>query len=146
RSIDGDAKGHGLATRITLAPIHTDDTVLHFGTAFVTTHPETEVDIDTPPESHVTDHDFVNTGGLGHVHRVNKLGLEAAWRRGPVSVQGEWMRTAIKRNRGYTDLAFDGWYVMGSWVITGEMRKYKNGEFKGLTDIGPSGAWELTAR
>lgn len=145
-SISGGDRGRGAAARITLAPIHDTDTVLHFGMAAVTEDPHiNEVDFDTAPESRPAGEDLVNTGDFGHVRRVNRFGLEAAWRTGPFSVQSEWMQVAVDRDAPWTDASFDGWYVSGSWVLTGEMRRYDGGEFKGI-EPGPGGAWELTAR
>lgn len=145
-SIDGDDHGHGLAARFTLAPIHTKQTVLHFGIAGVTQDPNDEVDIDTAPESRVADEDLVNTGGLGHVNRINRIGLESAWRSGPLSIQAEWMQTRLRRGGGHADASLDGWYVSGSWVLTGEMRPYKHGEFKGIEPDASWGAVELVTR
>lgn len=145
-SISGKDRGRGAAVRFTLAPVHTRDTVVHFGVAAVTEKPHGEVDFDTTPESRVADVDLVNTGDLIGVDRINRLGLEGAWRSGPYSVQAEWMRASIKRDGERSDANLDGWYVAGSWVLTGESRPYEGGEFKGVEPGGPGGAWELTLR
>lgn len=145
-SLDGDDRGRGVAARVTLAPVHSADTVLHFGVAAVSSEPDGAVDFATTPESRVADHDFVDTGVIEHVDRINRIGLEGAWRTGPWSLQAEWMQARIARGAGYANLALDGWYVAGSWVLTGEMRTYKGGHFKGIDPDGRGGAWELTAR
>lgn len=145
-SIDGDDRGRGAGARFTTAPIHTADTVLHLGIAAVTEKPRSKVDFDTAPESRVADVDLVNTGRIGDVGRINRIGLEGAWRSGPLSLQAEWMQAAVQRNAGRTNATLDGWYLGGSWVLTGESRPYKNGEFKGIKPRGAGGAWELTAR
>lgn len=142
---DGDV-GQGAATRFTFTPVRSDQTVLHLGLALSTEAPRGDVDFDTRPESRVADVKFVNTGNLDHVDRINRLGLEAAWQSGPLSVRTEWMRAEVDRHTGSPDASLDGWYVAGSWVLTGESRGYKNGVFKGIKASRPGGAWELSTR
>lgn len=145
-SIGGDDRGRGAAARLTVTPIHSAGTVVHLGIAAFTEKPRSKVDFDNKPESRVADVDLVNTGRIDDVSRINRTGLESAWRTGPFSLQGEWMQTTIRRNAGTPDANLDGWYVGGSWVLTSEARPYKNGEFKGIRPLGPGGAWELAAR
>jgi phosphate-selective porin OprO/OprP len=145
-SIDGDDRGRGAAVRATVAPMRSAATAVHLGIAAVTERPRSKVDFDTAPESRVADVDLVNTGGIDDVHGIHRVGLEAAWRTGPASIQAEWMRASIQRDAGRPDASFDGWYVAGSWVLTGESRPYKHGRFKGIEPSRPTGAWELTAR
>lgn len=145
-SISGRDRGRGAAARFTLAPVHTRDTVVHFGIAAATGKPHGEVGFATAPESRVADVDLVHTGDLAGVDRVNRLGLESAWRSGPYSVQAEWMQAAVERDHGRSDPDLDGWYVAGSWVLTGESRPYAGGRFKGIEPARPQGAWEVTLR
>lgn len=145
-TLDGDDRGRGLAARLTLAPVRTADTVVHLGVAFASEDPHSKVDFDTTPEARVADVDLVNTGGISDVDRINRLGLEGAWRTGPWSLQAEWLQAEVRRDAGWPDATLDGWYVGGSWVLTGESRPYKNGRFKGIEPGGSRGAWELTAR
>ena len=55
-----------------------------------------------------------------------RLGFDADWRPGPYSVKAEFIRvTDQRRNQGIFDedlppLVSKGWYVSGSWVLTGE--------------------------
>lgn len=145
-SIDHDDRGRGAAARLTIAPIETDLTVVHLGAAAVTEKPEGAVDIDTGPESRVGGVDFVNTGDIDEVERVERLGFEAAGRSGPLSLQAEWLRASLERRPGNPGATFTGWYLEGSWVLTGERRAYKNGRFRGLAPSRRAGALELTAR
>lgn len=82
-----------------------------------------------------------------------RLGAEAAVVQGPFSVQGEYQRFELSRPVGLSDPAFDGWYLMASWLLTGESRGYslEEGRFKApkprtLVGQGGWGAWELVAR
>jgi phosphate-selective porin OprO/OprP len=83
---------------------------------------------------------------------VQDYGLELSWRRGPIWLAGEYVRTDVK-NAELLDPAFDGYHLTASWVLTGEMRPYnrKSGLFmpipvaKSVYQNG-KGAWEISAR
>lgn len=145
-SIDGGDRGSGGAIRVTAAPIQSGDNVVHLGASAVIERPRSKVDFDTRPEARIAGEDLVNTGRIDDVRRINRIGIEAAWRAGPLSLQGEWMRTTVDRRAGMPNAGFDGWYVGGSWMLTGESRPYKNGEFKRVKPRGRHGAVELRAR
>lgn len=145
-SIDGGDRGRGLGARLTYAPVQSASTVVHLGLSAASEKPRGKVDIDTAPESRVADVDLVNTGSISDVNRIHRIGLEGAWRSGPFALQAEWMRANLQRGAGQPNAALDGWYLAGSWALTGETRPYKNGRFKAVEASKPSGAWELTAR
>jgi len=145
-SISGNDRGRGLAARATFAPILEGSTVLHVGAAAAIERPRGDIRLRARPESRPSDIRFVNTGWLGDADRIDRLGLEAAWKSGPLLASAEWMRAMVRRDAGEPDLHFGGWSVAGSWVLTGESHEYKKGVFKGLPISRPGGAWELTAR
>ncbi len=78
--------------------------------------------------------------------------LEASWRRGPIWLLGEYTHNDVDApDVGNPD--FTGYYVTGSWALTGEMRGYnrQSGIFNPLPVAqsvyrGGWGAWELAAR
>jgi phosphate-selective porin OprO/OprP len=74
-------------------------------------------------------------------------GVELAGVWGPWSLQGEYLRTDVRRS-GRPDQRFPGWYLYGSWFITGGQRNYdpKDGAFDQVKPRGKYGAWELAAR
>lgn len=83
---------------------------------------------------------------------VTRLGAEAAAIYGLFSLQGEYMRADVARNN-LPDPGFDGWYVQGSWILTGEPRIYdfrfgtiKNPKPKSIVGSGGIGAWEFAFR
>jgi len=120
--------------RLTFAPIHEKTRVLHLGAAINYGLPNSNrtVQFRERPESHVTDQRLVNTGTLGNVDSVLKYGLEAAAVYGPASIQGEYIRTNVNYQNGATNEPnFSGYYVFGSWFLTGESRPYsvKKGTF-----------------
>ena len=51
------------------------------------------------------------------------MALEAAWQRGPLSLQGELFQSFVGADAGGS-LRFGGAYVQASWVATGESRPY----------------------
>jgi len=149
RSTTGD-EGLGLGGRVTFTPVNNDNNLFHLGIAASTESPEdkdvSQVRFRTRPESRVTGVRLVDTGNISDVSSINQIGLEAAWKAGPFSVQSEWMRAEASRRGGIDSVDFNGWYVSGSWVLTGESRGYRGGVFRGVSPQNPGGAWELTAR
>jgi len=73
------------------------------------------------------------------------LALEGVWRRNSLQFQGEYIRTTVEEENG-PDWNYDGYYVTGSYLLTGEQRRFESGEFKSLRPNAQSGAWELVAR
>jgi phosphate-selective porin OprO/OprP len=106
------------------------------------------------PEAHLAPR-FVDTGAatFAGADHAQLMGTEAAVVCGPFSVQAEYLRSWVTSALGAS--SFDGFYVFGSWFITGEHRNYKrsSGTFDrltphksfSLTDGGP-GAWEVAVR
>jgi len=73
------------------------------------------------PESNVTDY-YVDTGPLPGDHAWH-FGLEGLWNEGPLSVLAEYNRAWV--NSPASDYpTFYGYYITGSWVLTGETRAY----------------------
>ena len=142
----GGNEGNGAAARFTYTPIKQGATLLHLGVSATTERPAGSVSFSARPESLPTDLRLLRTGNISDVHRIDQLGVEAAWVNGPVSMQAERMNSRLSRNLGKPDVDLQGWYVAGSWLLTGESRGYRNGVFKGVTPSNERGAWELTAR
>lgn len=80
-----------------------------------------------------------------------RIGLDASWARGPASASGEYISDTDERR----DMGFDadmvpsirasGWYVAGTWALTGER---KHGRLEPHRDFlaGGPGAFELVGR
>ena len=97
------------------------------------------------PESNVTDN-FVDTGNLPGDHAWH-LGLEVLLNEGPFSVLTEFYSAWVNSpTSGYPRSS--GYYVTGSWVLTGETRPYDRtvGYARRVMPEGPWGAPELVAR
>ena len=143
------AEGPLVSGRLTLVPYHEDDRVLHFG-AWAFYRDVTDGNryrLRTRPESQIAER-ILNTGRLTNVDDALVFGAEGAFAWGPFSVQGEYLRTDLSRDGGFSDPTFDGWYVQASWFPTGESRPYsvRRGGFTGIDPQHAWGAVELALR
>jgi len=148
-------QGWGATGRVHFAPVNSDSSVVHLGMAasYRGADGDNEVRFRERPESHVTSTRLVNTGTLDDYDNQTLLGAEAAAVFGPFSLQGEYIQTSVDLDGPGSDPDFDGWYVYGSYFLTGEHRPYKvsNGTFgrvkpDSVVGKGGHGAWELAAR
>jgi len=73
------------------------------------------------PESNIADN-YVDTGNLAANHSRN-LGFEALLNEGPFSVLAEFTRAWVDAPAAGNP-TFVGYYIAGSWVLTGETRPY----------------------
>ncbi len=150
-----DDEGIGVSGRGTFAPKIGDNTRLHLGAAlsYRNTGSVDSVRFRTPPESHLTRQLLLDTGSID-TDDFTRVGLEAALISGPFSIESEYNYIDLNRNGSITpDLEFSGYYLQGSWFITGESIPYnaKTGTFgkprvKGLDGKGGVGAWQLAMR
>ena len=150
----GDDEGSGFSTRLTYTPWRSGKNMLHLGASFQARDPETNtLRFRARPEAHIDSTRFVNTGTMEAIDSYTTSGLELAMVNGPFSFQSEYLTTGVDRKNGLSDLDFDGYYLYGSWFVTGEYRPYdvKSGTFgrvkpKRNISQGGIGAWELALR
>lgn len=146
-------EGWGISARGTFAPILNETQLVHVGGSVVYRQPNDndELRFRERPESHVTNERLVDTGTLEEVDDFYLLGFETAGVLGPFSAQAEYIYADVSRDDGDAD--FDGWYLYGSYVLTGESRPYdaEDGTF-GIIEPNTSfseggfGAWEVGLR
>jgi len=83
--------------------------------------------------------------------RRQRLGTQFDWSHGPGSIKAEWMQAREERNeqsnrdQDLSDFISEGWYVTGTWFLTGE-KKDNNVKVKSPLLKGGPGAIELAAR
>jgi phosphate-selective porin OprO/OprP len=106
------------------------------------------------PELRVDGTQFIDTGSIP-AHNASTLGGEAAAQWRSLFVEGEYESIHIARSDGLASPNFSGWYVEGSWILTGESRAYyaSTAAFDGPAIAHPFslknggwGAWELAVR
>ena len=92
------------------------------------------------------DRNLVHLGlSVRDTEEQDAFGLEAAAVVGPFHIQGEFF-SADEFDGVGGEQDIDGFYVQAGYVLTGEIRPYKNGTFKKIKPIRKGGAWEIVAR
>lgn len=146
---EGD-EGWGMAARATYAPVLDEKWLVHLGAsmAYKKINDERKLKFDPAPESNLAKTSLVNTGTISNVSHSSSYALEGAAIWGTVTVQSEYICTNIDRDTGGSSLQFNGWHVSGSWLLTGETRKYEavNKTFRRVKPASKLGAWELNLR
>ena len=95
---------------------------------------------------------FIGRRDLDNVDDFQTVALEGAFGVGPFSLQGEYLQQDLDRKDG-DDVTHRGYYVQGSYLLTGENRNYRafSGDLgriqvnRPLSAGGP-GAWKVAAR
>ena len=146
------AEGLGYSARATWAPIDTGTTTVHLGGSYS----HEDLNKGTPNVTAVSHYAgrrgpsqtmATTTAGIGvNDSQVDTLGLEAAFRTGPLFLQSEFARASYGQANG-TAQDVDAYYVQGSFMLNGGLKAYKpaTGVF-GSPKVGDSGLWEVTAR
>jgi phosphate-selective porin OprO/OprP len=153
----GDNDGTTLAARAAWTPRKAEGDVLHLGVSASHEHRDSTTDgrdivhapsarVSTPPEAGLTPVRLIDSGTLSKADGVDRRGFEGLWIAGPWSVQGEALHETVSRYGGNPDFDAGGFYVFGSWVLTGESRPYANGNVNNIKPKGPWGALELLLR
>lgn len=145
-SNSGSDSPMGIAGRLVFNPAVADDQLLHLGVSIAA---EDRGDFNSlryrdRPEVRPADIRLIDTGSITDVDSTLKIGLEAAYQSGPFSVEAEYLSNSVNRS-GNPDVTFDGFHVQASYLLTGEKRGYRGGNFRGVTPSG-KGAWEVAAR
>jgi phosphate-selective porin OprO/OprP len=160
----------GLVGRAAISPFHGDDWLIHFGVhGSYVVHPADSVGPSTTgatlasgsvigfsntPELRVDGTKLINTGNIIANH-ADTLGAEFAAQKRNFLLQAEYEDFGVQRNDGFSSPNFHGYYVSGTWLITGETRKYNSqtAAFDGPSVAHPFspkdgawGAWELAVR
>jgi phosphate-selective porin OprO/OprP len=140
--------GNDFAGRITALPIWSDDGASYLHLAASARYygaVDDQLRYKGKPASNVAV-DYVDTGKVPGDHAWH-TGIEALWNHGGYSVLAEYVRADLS-TRDDSDPTLGGWYVTGSWVVTGEHRPYdrKAGYARRILPQGRWGAVELIGR
>ncbi len=146
----------GVNGRLTWEPIFDTGKILHLGasgfyrTALKSGDTEDAVRLSDRPNIRIDNGNIADSGVISGVESLRYAGAEAAGVFGPVTIAGEYGRLWLDRPTLGNE-AFDGFYVYGTWFITGETRPFRNGNFdrvKPFTSFGQDGigALELALR
>ena len=154
---DNNDEGFGTSGRATFAPVYAEGRLVHLGASasYRATGSSDSFRIRERPESHVTDTRLVDTGSVGiDTNDYARFAGEAALVYGSWALESEYYYLALNRDlAGNPDLDFSGYYLQGSWFLTGESMNYKSedGTFgkitpRGIVGKGGMGAWQLAFR
>jgi phosphate-selective porin OprO/OprP len=162
--LNGKNDGHGPAARVVWNPLNRqpgagsreESNVIHLGIAAERESRDGTTDgrgVFTPPqarfrarpEANLLGTRLVDTGNLNYPGDIDRIGLEAAWIHGPLLVQAEYL-TFSADPRGKPSYEGNGFYVQGSWVLTGESRPYSKGAIGNVRPVNDFGAFEIAAR
>ncbi len=154
-----DATGRDEATaitgRFTVAPINKPGELLHLGIAASrrTTDAASGADTNTVrfrarPETDVSKARFLTTGKIRSTDYTLFGNAELAMMKDAASLQAEFTQVDVHRLAGLKTASFNGYYVFGSWFLTGETKTYlaEEGEFDRVIPKSAGGAWELAVR
>jgi phosphate-selective porin OprO/OprP len=159
----------GGVVRVATRPFHGDDWNVHVGfSGSAVAHPSESgvhqdgVDVNQSiqlrdrPELRIDMNRLIDTGAI-QTDQAYTYGVELGGNWHNFLLQGEYIGIDVNRAHGDSNVNFQGGYVEGSWVITGESRKYNTGSaawvrpnpdhpFDPFSGEGGWGAWELAAR
>lgn len=139
---DGD---RAYTARATISPINRDTSYIHFGLAYTNRDlqgAEYEIKTNGGVDSGFN---FFDTRNIA-TETIAKKGAEAAWGRGPLSLQGEYQQLQIEALNTNQSATYQGYYTQLSYFLTNDHRPYKKGRFSGVKPNSKQGAWELTLR
>ncbi|MBW1979693.1 MAG: porin [Deltaproteobacteria bacterium] len=153
----GNPENYNVTARVTGLPWYRDkgSRLLHLGLSY--SHKFVDkggtVRFRSRPETQLTSERFVDTGSI-LADDVDLLAPAAAVVFGPLSFQGEYIYSHVDPKQG-SSLDFDGYYIYGSYFLTGEHRSYStsHGAFSRIRPKknfqlhgGGWGAWEVALR
>ncbi len=140
-------------TRFTFMPVKTDTDTVHLG-AWARYRNGGDANLPAYTAKPGVDPGPSWAATSGFAKKDTTYGVEFAWARPYFSLQAEYVGLkADNATSGGVNPDYKGYYVMGSWYLTGETRRYEasKGEFGRIKVLNPittggKGAWELAAR
>lgn len=131
---DAPDESWGVNGRATWEPVLEPGRVVHLGAAgYYRTSLKVgdvgdAVRLSDRPNIRIDNGNIADSGIVTGVESLRYAGAEAAAVFGPLTLAGEYGRLWLDRP-AFADEAFDGFYVYGTWFLTGETRPFKAGNF-----------------
>lgn len=147
---DGRAKerGRGFAGRATFAPMKGKKHFLHLGLAYEhrSFHDTEVVRFSNGMGSNLAP-TLIQTNGISSPSKMNNVGVELAYARKSLQLQGQYVATSLSRDLA-PKLNYGAWYAQLSWMLTGETYGYSesSGAPSGPQLSKKHGGVELAAR
>jgi len=146
----------GFNGRATWEPVFDTGKIVHLGvagyyrTALKSGDTEDAIRISDRPNIRIDNGNIADSGVITGANSLLYAGAEAAGVFGPFTIAGEYGKLWIDRPH-LRNATFDGFYIYGSWFITGETRPFRGGNFdrvRPFTEVGKDGlgAFELALR
>ena len=146
----------GVNGRATWEPVFDTGKIVHLGiSGFYRTHLKSgdvadAVRLSDRPNIRIDNGNIADTGVITDVRSMHYAGVEAAGVFGALTVAGEAGRLWIDRFGG-DNARFSGYYGYAAYMLTGETRPFKGGNFDRIRPLGElgnggSGAFELALR
>ena len=138
---NGQNSGYSLTGRVAYVPIRTKEMTLHFGLAgsyrtpklVELGDPSGSFRYSTKAETSINRKKYIDTDFIENVNFSTLFGAEAAFAYKNFRVQGEYIRSDIKRDAalvpdGEDKAQVNGFYALGSWLIFNGDYYYNMGE------------------
>jgi len=147
-------KSAGYGLRATYAPImNMSDSVsgqanevLHLGISAIGYDPSKDtVRLNVRPEADLANIRLIDSTNLTDADGARQLGLEAAYFRGPLKINAEYVDASYSR-KAHGDYSPNSWYVSGVYNLTGEKFGYAAGIYSLPVADTEAGLWQLAAR
>lgn len=142
-------EGIGFAGRATFAPVMSDDSTIHLGLSISHENANSGTGATSATANYAGRRGpSQGIAARGDGSTVDMVGLEFGMTRGPFFVQAEYAMGTFGQVSGTPDVDVSTYYLMGSYMLTGETKPYHkgNGVFRSVKPNSTAGAWELTAR
>lgn len=106
------------------------------------------------PEIRVDNYRVVDTGNIANADSADQFIIDGFASYNNMHVQGEYWNRNVSRTAGNSDVSFDGFYIQGAYILTGEHKPYTSygryGRIKPNNNFslknGGKGAWEIAFR
>ena len=153
---DAPDESWGINGRATFEPVFDSGKIIHLGlsgfyrTALKVGDVEDAVRLSDRPNIRVDNGNIIDSGVIGGVKSLRYVGGEAAAVFGPFTAVAEAGRIWLDRPN-FDNQAFSGFYAYAAYMLTGETRPFKGGNFdrvKPFKELGKDGlgAFEIAAR